>query len=217
MCSKEKSSSEHAPARCFFPKDKRINLITVDSCAEHNEDTSKDDLYVKNIITMIGGNSTAYQHFQHKTMESFKESPRLFASTTEKQYQVIVNEAVETAIEVEKDRIDLVMRKIAYAIFYYKYNKIWFRKLITIMPSLKVKGLKSFNSDEFGQLIEKFQGDHIPIYEGSNPTVFQYAFIKMNDDINNNFLRMKFYEGCEVWIIPDEDAGHSEPEFKTIY
>jgi hypothetical protein len=89
MCNKEKISVEHAPPKSFFPSGMRNNLITVDSCQEHNEDTSLDDEYVKNLITMlIGGNPTAYKQFSEKTLKSFKRSPALLQSTTEKQHPV---------------------------------------------------------------------------------------------------------------------------------
>jgi hypothetical protein len=78
MCDKEKVSVEHAPPKSFFPSDMQINLITVDSCLEHNEDTSLDDEYVKNLITMlIYGNDTAYRQFSGKTIKSFNRSPAL--------------------------------------------------------------------------------------------------------------------------------------------
>lgn len=43
---------EHAPPKSFFPKDKRKNLITVPSCAEHNNAKSNDDIYVLAQVTM---------------------------------------------------------------------------------------------------------------------------------------------------------------------
>ena len=203
MCNKEKVSVEHAPPRSFFPSGMRNNLITVDSCQEHNEDTSLDDEYIKNLITMlIGGNPTAYKQFSEKTLKSFKRSPALLQSTTEKQYPVNFN------------RVDLVMRKIAYALFYHKYNQRWLRKLITATTHLKTS---DFENDDFGQLIEGVQQQHTPTYEGDHPDVFQFAFIQIDDDINNQFLRMKFYDGFEIWMIPDENAGESEPELNTIY
>ena len=118
MCGKKKVSIEHSPPKCFFPISQRINLITVDSCKEHNEDTSLDDEYVKNLITMlIDGNSTAYRQFSEKTIKSFKRSPALLQSTTEKQHPVNFNGIQTVAFEIDRDRVDLVMRKIAYALF----------------------------------------------------------------------------------------------------
>ena len=215
MCDKEKVSVEHAPPKSFFPSDMRNNLITVDSCQEHNEDTSLDDEYVKNLITMlIYGNDTAYKQFSEKTIKSFKRSPALLQSTTEKQHSVNFNGVQTVAFEIDRDRVDLVMRKIAYALFYHKYNRRWLRKLITATTHLKTP---EFKNDKFGQLIEKVQQEHIPIYEGNNPDVFKFAFIELDDDIYNKFLRMKFYDGFEIWMIPDEDTGDSEPELNTLY
>lgn len=72
ICGQPTTSVEHAPAWCFFPTDKRINLTTVDSCTNHNEDTSKDDEYVSNIIAMsLGNNQVALDHFLKKCVSSF--------------------------------------------------------------------------------------------------------------------------------------------------
>ena len=215
MCDKEKYSIEHAPPKSFFPPDMRINLTTVDSCQEHNEDTSLDDEYVRNLITMlIYGNATAYKQFSEKTIKPFKKSPALLQRTTEKQHPVNFNGTQTVALEIDRDRVDLVMRKIAYALFYHKYNQRWLRKLITATTDLKTP---EFKNDEYGQLIEEAQRDHTPVYEGNNPDVFKFSFIELDANIYNKYLRMKFYDGFEIWMIFDEDAGDSEPELNTTY
>ena len=214
ICGKEKASIEHSPPKCFFPISQRINLITVDSCKEHNEDTSLDDEYVKNIITMlIGGNSTAYKQFSEKTIKSFERSPALLQSTIEKQHPIKFNGVETLVLEIDRDRLDVVIKKIAYALFYHNYKQRWLRKLITATTHLKTP---NFENDDFAKLIEEVQLKHNPKYEGSNPEVFQFSFIRLDDDINNQFLRMKFYNGFEIWIFPDEDAGESEPELNTV-
>ena len=204
-----------SPPKCFFPKLQRNNLITVDSCKEHNEDTSLDDEYVRNIITMmIQGNSTAYEHFSNKSIKSFEKSHALLQSITEKQHPINFNGNQTVALEINRDRIDVIMRKIAYALFYHKHKQRWLRKLITATTHLKTS---DFENDDFGKLIEELQQQHTPAYEGTNPDVFKFAFIKMDDDINNQFLRMKFYDGFEMWIIPDDNVGTCEPELNTLY
>ena len=61
MCSDNETSREHTPPRGFFPTNHRVNLITVPSCSVHNEDTSKDDEYERNIITAsINNNALCY-------------------------------------------------------------------------------------------------------------------------------------------------------------
>jgi hypothetical protein len=214
ICGKEKFSVEHSPPKCFFPKDKRVNLITVDSCKEHNEATSNDDEYVRNLITMlIGNNGLSYQHFLKTSIKSFSRSPSLLKITTEKQYPIIYNGSHTLAFAFDRDRIDLVMRKIAYALFYHKYQQRWCRNLITATTHLKTENM---DTDKYGSLIQELQDLHTPIFEGSNPEIFQYAFMPTGtDNIHDKILRMKFYEGFEMWIIPYEKINN--PTLESFY
>ena len=218
ICGNEKHSVEHAPAKCFFPTDKRNNLITVASCETHNENTSKDDEYVRNIIAMsISNNEIALNHFLKKCIKSFLKSPALLKITTENQQRVYYKDNQDhnskvkptLAFGIDRERIDLVMRKIAYALFYHKFNQHWNRKLFTGTEHLRTSGMRA---DDLGLLIQgakKLLSD-IP-FEGTNPEVFQYAFMSTDsDDKNDQILMMKFYEGFEMWIFPEN--GTTGPE-----
>ncbi|MBD3636598.1 MAG: hypothetical protein HUJ25_04595 [Crocinitomicaceae bacterium] len=210
ICDKEKFSVEHAPAKCFFPKDKRVNLITVDSCKEHNEDTSKDDEYVRNIIAMtIGNNDVAINHFLTQCLKSFKHSPGLLKTTTKEQQQVFYSDnnsakgeiKPTVAFGIDRLRIDQVMRKMAYALYYHKFNERWNRELNTGTEHLREKSMKA---DPMGLLIQESKKEigEIP-FEGTNPEVFQYAFLRSeSEDLNEQILIMKFYEGFEMWMFP---------------
>jgi hypothetical protein len=44
-CANEGKTKEHIPPKAFFPKDQREQLITVNSCRDHNIEKSGDDLY----------------------------------------------------------------------------------------------------------------------------------------------------------------------------
>jgi len=218
ICGKEKHSVEHAPAKSFFPTDKRTNLITVDSCEEHNEDTSKDDEYVRNIIAMsISNNDVALNHFLQKCIKSFMRSPALLKITTEKNQRVYTKDNQDPNAEIkptlafgiDRNRIDLVMRKIAYAVFFKKFGERWNRKLYTGTEHLRTQGMQA---DDLGLLIQgaKKLLFEMP-FEGENPEVFQFAFMQTDsDDVNDQILMMKFYEGFEMWIFPEN--GTNEPE-----
>lgn len=54
LCGAVPTSIEHVPALCFSPNVSlyRKQLITIPSCKAHNEDTSLDDEYARNIITL---------------------------------------------------------------------------------------------------------------------------------------------------------------------
>ncbi len=73
MCDNESTSKDHTPPQSFFPKGHRNNLTTVTSCATHNEDTSLDDEYGRNILTAsIENNQTSIDHFFDKSLRSFQ-------------------------------------------------------------------------------------------------------------------------------------------------
>lgn len=204
FCGLPATSDEHSPARGFFPKAKRVNLITVASCREHNEDTSKDDEYVRNVIAMsIGNNALAFQHFLDKCIRSFQRSPALMNSTIKNAKKVYTNETgiiqPTFAFEIDRDRIDKVMRKIAYGVFFKEYNEPWNRRIIIMTDHFKTSNM---SSDDFGFLIQTFKKliqEHP--FDGQNPTVFKYRFLQSESDSNHDqVLRMIFYEGFEVWV-----------------
>jgi len=204
ICGQPATSVEHAPAKCFFPSGYKINLITVDSCKEHNEDTSKDDKYVRNIVAMsLSNNKVAYDHFLDKVVTAFKESPALFKTTTNVTKQVWTNESGKLeptyAFQIDRKRFDNVMRKIAYAVFFKDYKKSWNRELIVMTEHLITTDLQP---DKHGELIQSSRPlivEHS--FDGTNPSVFKYKFLPgVTDDNNDQLLRFVFYEGFEVWI-----------------
>ena len=208
ICGEQTTSVEHAPARCFFPDDKRVNLTTVGSCSTHNEDTSKDDEYVRNIIAMsIGNNQVALSHFLQNCMRSFNRSPRLFQATTGINKRVYIAEGENQDIQptytlsIDRDRVNLVMRKIAYATFFKKYGMPWNKELAIGTEYLRTPEMQP---DAFGLLIQEAKRlVEAPIYEGNNPDVFKFSFLQTeSDDVNEQLLIMAFYEGFEVWVFP---------------
>lgn len=212
ICGQTATSVEHAPAKCFFPEDKRINLTTVDSCSTHNEDASKDDEYVRNIIAMsLGNNQVALDHFLKKCLNSFIRSPKLLKATTginkRAYYKGSIEEEIKPtyAFQIERNRIDLVMRKIAYATYFKKYGNAWNRELAIGTEFLRSEG---FGADDFGLLIQTAKKVLIPItFEGNNPEVFQFSFQQSeSEDTNEQILIMKFYEGFEVWVFVQPDT-----------
>lgn len=211
LCEGEKHSKEHVPARCFFPKEDqyRKNLIKVSSCKKHNEDTSKDDEYVRNIICMsIGNNAVAYKQFIEEVLKSFQHSPALQNQTLQTKKQVYVKKCQNVkptfAFSIDRDRFDKVMKKIGYALYYYKYGKVWQRELIVATEFLLDKYM---HQDELGELISSIKSElKMPEFDGENPQVFQYKFEETETE--DVILWMKFYEGFEVFIIPNTNTSN---------
>lgn len=213
LCGEEKCSVEHVPAKCFFPKESeyRQNLITVPSCKMHNEDTSKDDEYVRNIICLsIGNNAIAYKQFIEKVLKSFQKSSRLMSQTFQNTQHLFVKEEQRIkstlAFQIDRERFDKVMKKIGYALYYHKYGKVWQRGLIVATEFLLDENMQQ---DELGEMIKEFKPLlNTPMFDGNNPKVFQYTFGETdNEDV---ILWMRFYEGFEVFVIPNTETNQPD-------
>lgn len=214
LCGAPKVSVEHVPAKCFFPENStfRKNLITVPSCSKHNERTSKDDEYVRNVICMsIGTNAVAFKQFIDKVQESFTHSPYLAGMTFNNTERVYLkdekNHFQQTfAFEIDRNRFDKIMKKMGYALYYNNFRRIWQRGLIVATDCLLNRGMQQ---DELGQLVQEAKKQfELPPFDGQNPQVFQYKF--MGTDGNDVILWMRFYEGFDVFIIPNTDT--SQPD-----
>ncbi len=193
MCSEAATGVEHVPARCFFPREHRVNLITVPSCSRHNNETSKDDEYARGIIvSALGNNKLAIDHRRDPVRRSYLHSPKLFQNTFQIQKK--------DAFFHDRDRIDNLMIKIAYALYYHSYRKIWESKP---EPYYKQFLFDDGKSDIEVRLPNYETLPKYDIYEGGNKSVFKYHFLegKINGK-NNCLLRMVFYEGFEVLILP---------------
>lgn len=208
ICGKQAISNEHTPAKCFFPDGPKSKQIKVFSCKYHNQDTSKDDEYIRNIIVMSNNNNqTAFNIFQNKCMNSFRRRPEFLKSLIDSGIPTHINKNDEIkqtkAFPIEFDRFEKIMRKISYALFYHKNNSIWGRELIIVTDSLYKANIKL---DELGEFVKKIKELIIKNnIEGKNPEVIKYHFFPFGDK-NDQFLWMKFYDGFEVFAFPKENT-----------
>lgn len=201
ICGNSAVSEEHCPAKCFFPKQHRKNMITVPSCSQHNEATSLDDEYARLFIIMNNrNNKLSFEHFKDKVLKSLDRSPALKALVSPISSGGIIK------IPLNRERLDKEMRKNAYALYFHKYNKPWNRELIVAIRDLVQENNQQ---DDYGKLIEiaeyecKTMGCSFE-YLGENPEVFQYVFLETEEE--EVLLKMVFYEGFDVWIIPKIDS-----------
>jgi hypothetical protein len=118
-CEKPASTVEHCPPRSFFPAGQRRNLMTVPSCTEHNNDSSKDVEYARNAITTLWGvNTTGLELFERKTKKSLDRSPKLLFQTFRTMEPVLYGEHVTGVYRLDLDRLDSVFRACVRAIHY---------------------------------------------------------------------------------------------------
>ena len=209
MCDNESISVEHTPPRGFFPVGMRTNLITVPSCQTHNEDTSNDDEYVRNILTTsIENNQTSINHFFNKSLKSFQRNPVLAANVRNSLKDVSFYKLNAKSYSIDRSRFDRIIRKIAYALFYSEYCFTWERLLAVTTNQLRMADM---TNDHLGDLFDTLtEGLDMLILKGENPLVFKYAFIESGPGRFDKALFMLFYEGFPFWIIPDSTSNHCD-------
>lgn len=167
MCSEAATGVEHVPARCFFPTGYRVNLITVPSCSLHNNETSKDDEYARGIIvSALGNNELARDLWRGPVKRGYRRSPKLFQETFKIQKK--------NTFFHDRGRIDNLMIKIAYALYYHSYKKIWESKP---EPYYKQFLFDDGQSDIEVRLPNYKTLPKYDIYEGENQSVFKYHFL----------------------------------------
>lgn len=206
MCNDPAVSVEHAPPRCIFPKDKRQGrLITVPSCARHNMETSKDDEYLRGILTMcIGGNLSGANHFLNKTKKIYDKSPRLHNDLKNKSTPVIAVDLLTSkphstaAIEFDAARIQDSFDKIGRALHFDHFGKKFSHQIDVILAFAKDLDGNDFNlklSALCSKFEEAFQG--LP-YLGDNQDVFKYQIFDTSDAL---MMHLSFYEGPSVYLL----------------
>nr|WP_295877359.1 hypothetical protein [uncultured Chitinophaga sp.] len=194
MCEETAENREHVPAKTFFPTGYRNNLITVHSCEKHNNATSMDDEYVRGVVvTCIDNNEVANEHWHRAVKKTFLHSPLLFFETfAQKDNKAFVH---------DRDRIDKVMKKIAHGLYYHEFKSHWPGNPKPFYENLLFEdGQKDVDVRLAG--VNKIPWTSS--YKGANPLVFKYQFLFGLINGNDNYaLKMIFYEGFTVYIIPN--------------
>lgn len=212
LCNDEKTSIEHSPAKCFFPKNKRLNLITVPSCAKHNLDTSLDDEYVRNLVAMTKGNNQTGLHlFKDKGNKSLKNSHKKlteFTSNLNHLNFIKGNDKTKNlTFLVDIARFDKIIKKIAYGLHYYKFSNTWQHRLLITSQNFITVNHEIHPIAEIINSQTKLK--QLMVYEGSNPDVFKFSFYDYKfKTMPHKILAMQFYEWFEVWAIPIYDSDH---------
>ena len=217
MCDQLATSIEHIPPRCIFPEKKdlpngidlRKNLMTVPSCDEHNSQKSGDDEYLLYILSMVfQSNKVGMHHYFTKIRRAIKRNPSVLKRIANTAVPVNVKNfengivSKSYAINVEEDRFNGIIDKMARAIYYYHFNEKWLSLvryqaefLIATIDPKKVKEL----NDPLQDITMKANGwfANSPIL-GENPTVFKYQVLEGN---HSKLMRLHFYEGCRILLI----------------
>lgn len=122
-CGRVATTKEHVPPQCLFPTGYRSQLVTVPSCAEHNNANSKDVEYARGILLSLAQLGPNSKPVFDAMMRSIDRRPHI-VSTTFRDLQPIEIEGHQTAaFSVDLPRFDRVITAIARGIHYRAFNE----------------------------------------------------------------------------------------------
>jgi hypothetical protein len=102
-CTNVGVTKEHIPPKAFFPKDERTGLLTVKSCADHNNAKSKDDLYVLAQICMNASpNNGARKVFFDKVKSQLNFNGEALRKTLAKDAIQLLDGGVKYRVDIER-------------------------------------------------------------------------------------------------------------------
>jgi hypothetical protein len=197
-CDTVATSTEHVPPRCFFPEGHRTNLITVPSCAAHNQGNSLDVEYVRNVIsTQHGVNDLAARVFE-STKCSLDRSPKLLTQTFGRMTPVLVEGEEVGTFPIDLTRHERVMQAIAYALYFHNYGRKHCGDWRVFTASFAyADSVRRGTPDPwipFRRYLDSGQFTSMPV---SEPRVFKYGQIQMEQ--NQLLYKFEFYERIVVY------------------
>jgi hypothetical protein len=211
-CDSPTTSMEHAPPKCIFPVekdttdkiDRRLELITVPSCDEHNGAKSQDDEYLLSVLAVcILNNTVGTEQAKSKVLRALENNPKLCTQVLG-DYEHVVAEDIATgnrehtvAFKLDHDRIVSVFEHIARALFFHHYGRAWQGNVTSFAEFQMAIGDDAIKINESYEEIRTIADELIGGEEkhGSNPDVFYYQFVDKLEETNMLLFRLTFYEG----------------------
>jgi hypothetical protein len=201
MCDSQATGDEHVPPQCVFPKEGvyRKNLIKVPSCDEHNSGRSKNDEYLKFILTAVGEKNELAQDVFKSVMRSLDYRPHLIDTFTP-DLQPVQIDGVETGgFTLDYFRFTNSMSALVRGLFFHEYG----RKLNCQISGAAFSQVRTQNYVRAPFLKSILDAElQLPAnYVGENPRVFQYAF-NISSSGKTEMCRLRFYEAqpiCVTW------------------
>lgn len=215
MCDKIAVSREHAPPKCFFPKEVKYRsnkLITVPSCEDHNEVLSNADQILLSILMSlpIEGNEPfkiLNEQFLNNESSNFQRKINTLANQVKKVEPAtlidITNaQAYNSSIMHLEETSSIIahsLEKLGCALYFHEFQEKlkgpFFVHLDIFINSenrdKSINNLYRLNCQLFDSLSIDYKGDV--------PEVFKYRIFKSSEQTNGTIIEFLFYEtirGC---------------------
>lgn len=216
-CDNLATSQEHCPPRCFFPKNERVNLITVPACSEHNNEKSDNDEWVRLIIAALSGEMKLLPVITRSILRKTRSGN---PSKIQNHILDIINQVIPNNLIDNNNLSDysqyrpydmlpgksIILRKhlelIARGIMYHE-NRVNFKNTVFMIQSDKIQPLGcDANTQNILDLISDANRKNLLLgsacEKGDNKNIFSY---KINKLCLMNIVQLQFYQKVVINII----------------
>jgi hypothetical protein len=199
-CEKAATTVEHCPPKSFFPEGHRGQLLTVPSCALHNNENSKDVEYTRNVLTTVWGvNGSGLSLFVGKVKRSLERSPGLLATTFGSMQAVAFEGQITGAFRIDTNRLYRVFNACVTAIHYHDTGTrhgTW----SAIAPQLMfAEEIPKEDQSRWDQLVGMLRTIPFSRHPVANPDVFEYGTGMVD---GHHFYCFLFYQSFVVYAFP---------------
>lgn len=193
-CGKKATTKEHIPPVCFFPKGSKFGLFTVPACDEHNNAKSKDDEYVKVLLTTSA--DLMLRDDLHpvidKSERALARSPAFRATVLDDPEPAVVILPCGTWLPSSSHKIDMTrffnfFNFFARGLFYHHEKKIW-KGAVQVAPHFLLR-TDAEDEDKLmsDELLEQYDRANS---HGLNKNIFYYNFVTVFDDASPSKILM---------------------------
>lgn len=242
-CQELATTWEHAPPKGLFPRlsdmpsdylgpDPRTNLITVPSCAVHNNSKSQSDAYASKAIATLALclsdslNDQLIEKFPfiRKVIETVQRGRKLRRDFIDQAQPLLTVDAVSVSVEIQT--INQVVESAARAIYFHEsgWAKQWPEHCLVVSPHFFHEDLRRpKNLDGIERMLDRFDSDNVKrqvnAYErGAHPSIFRYQLIEVPGG-RVLVMRLVFYEIVNFLVMTGGTAqlpGNAEPTPSTF-
>lgn len=201
-CKNVANTKGHIPPKSFFPTDKKLNLMTVKSCEEHNNSKTKDDIYALTQICLCCLNSDADENvskvFSSSVIEQLQHNNKALQRTIFKNSK---SSNKGTIISVDTERMDNFMNCLTLGVIYKKTRK-------TIKLSDYVINNVYLDFINENNLLQKTQNFFFDLYKSYFENDSGFEFLKSSFEIKKGYSE-DIYKvnvmGMDSLIMNEED------------
>ncbi len=192
-CGEAATSADHVPAKCFYPKGMRGNLIKVPSCTKHNTELSTVDERFRYYIQAASESAVAVQEFGGATVRSLSkpEAKHYRASMMKGMRPALLNGQITLAQPVPVDLVRLFFEKITRGLYFFHNRRCFRGSIVSECTHLTTPGR------DLRKIVAVFNDMSSGLNDGqaTHPDVFKYRFGQVTEPGGHGFAIIGTFYG----------------------